>query len=280
MDAKLVRELEIAATKVRMGIIEGVHSAKAGHPGGSLSCADVLTYLYMHRMNVDPQNPKDPNRDRMVMSKGHSAPALYSALALRGFFPFEDLKTLRKVDSYLQGHPVINKVPGVDASTGSLGQGISAACGMALSAKISCDTYKVYAVLGDGELEEGEVWEAAMFASHYKLDNLVAIVDNNNLQIDGKISDVMSPYPIDEKFEAFGWHVINIDGHDFNRIEKAFNEAETVLEKPTVIILRTLKGRGVSFMENSVDWHGKAPNDEEYKVAMDDLKNILAKLEG
>lgn len=280
MDAKLVKELEIAATKVRMGIIEGVHSAKAGHPGGSLSCADVLTYLYMHRMNVDPKNPKDPNRDRMVLSKGHSAPALYSVLALRGFFPVEDLKTLRKIDSYLQGHPDINKIPGIDASTGSLGQGISAACGMALSAKISCDPYRVYTVLGDGEIEEGEVWEAAMFASHYKLDNLVAIVDNNNLQIDGKVSEVMSPYPIDDKFEAFGWHVINIDGHDFNRIEKAFNEAETVLEKPTVIILRTLKGRGVSYMENAVDWHGKAPNDEEYKVAMDDLNNILAKLEG
>ncbi len=280
MDAKLVKELEIAATKVRMGIIEGVHSAKAGHPGGSLSCADVLTYLYMHRMNVDPKNPKDPNRDRMVLSKGHSAPALYSVLALRGFFPAEDLKTLRKIDSYLQGHPDINKIPGIDASTGSLGQGISAACGMALSAKISCDPYRVYTVLGDGEIEEGEVWEAAMFAAHYKLDNLVAIVDNNNLQIDGKVSEVMSPYPIDDKFEAFGWHVINIDGHDFNRIEKAFNEAETVLEKPTVIILRTLKGRGVSFMENAVDWHGKAPNDEEYKVAMDDLNNILAKLEG
>lgn len=280
MDAKLVKELEIAATKVRMGIIEGVHSAKAGHPGGSLSCADVLTYLYMHRMNVDPADPKNPNRDRMVLSKGHSAPALYATLALRGFFPMEDLKTLRKTNSYLQGHPDVKKIPGIDASTGSLGQGISAACGMALSAKISSDSYKVYTLLGDGEIEEGEVWEAAMFAAHYKLDNLVAIVDNNNLQIDGKIADVMSPYPIDEKFEAFGWHVINIDGHDFNRIEKAFNEAETVLEKPTVIILRTLKGRGVSFMENNVDWHGKAPNDEEYKIAMQDLENILAKLEG
>ncbi len=280
MDAKLVKELEIAATKVRMGIIEGVHSAKAGHPGGALSCADVLTYLYTYRMNVDPANPKDPNRDRMVLSKGHSAPALYSVLAMRGFFPEEDLKTLRKIDSYMQGHPDCNKIPGVDASTGSLGQGISVACGMALSAKISCDSYKVYTLLGDGELEEGEVWEAAMFAKHYKLDNLVAIVDNNNLQIDGKISDVMSPYPIDDKFEAFGWHVINIDGHDFNRIDRAIDEAETVLEKPTVIILRTVKGRGVSFMENAVDWHGKAPNDDEYKVAMDDLKNILAKLEG
>ncbi|MGN0679201.1 MAG: transketolase [Oscillospiraceae bacterium] len=280
MDAKLVKELEIAAVKVRMGIIEGVHSAKAGHPGGSLSSADVLTYLYMHRMNVDPKNPKDPNRDRMVLSKGHAAPALYSVLAMRGFFPMEDMKTLRKIDSYLQGHPDSRKIPGVDASTGSLGQGISVACGMALSAKISCDSYKVYALLGDGELEEGEVWEAAMFASHYKLDNLVAIVDNNNMQIDGKIGDVMSPYPIDEKFEAFGWHVINIDGHDFDRMEKAFNEAETVVHKPTVIIIRTVKGRGVSYMENVVDWHGKAPNDDEYKVAMDDLNNALAKLEG
>lgn len=280
MDAKLVKELEIAAVKVRMGIIEGVHSAKAGHPGGSLSCADVLTYLYMHRMNVDPANPKDPSRDRMVLSKGHSAPALYSVLAMRGFFPVEDLKTLRKIDSIMQGHPDSKKIPGVDASTGSLGQGISVACGMALSAKISCDPYRVYAMLGDGELEEGEVWEAAMFASHYKLDNLVAIVDNNNLQIDGKISDVMSPYPIDEKFEAFGWHVINIDGHDFNRIERAFDEAETVVHKPTVIVLRTVKGRGVSFMENNVDWHGKAPNDEEYKIAMNDLNNILTRLEG
>lgn len=280
MDAKLVKELEIAAVKVRMGIIEGIHSAKAGHPGGSLSCADVLTYLYMHRMNVDPANPNDPNRDRMVLSKGHAAPTLYAVLALRGFFPMEDMKTLRKIDSYLQGHPDCRKIPGVDASTGSLGQGISVACGMALSAKISCDSYKVYTLLGDGEIEEGEVWEAAMFASHYKLDNLVAIVDNNNMQIDGKIADVLSPYPIDEKFEAFGWHVINIDGHDFNRMEKAFNEAETVLQKPTVIVIRTVKGRGVSYMENVVDWHGKAPNDEEYKVAMDDLNNALAKLEG
>lgn len=280
MDAKLVKELEIAAVKVRMGIIEGIYSAKAGHPGGSLSCADVLTYLYLHRMNVDPKNPTDPTRDRMVLSKGHAAPALYAVLALRGFFPMDDMKTLRKIDSYLQGHPDCLKVPGVDASTGSLGQGISTACGMALSAKISCDTYKVYTLLGDGEIEEGEVWEAAMFASHYKLDNLIAIVDNNNMQIDGKIGDVMSPYPIDDKFEAFGWHVINIDGHDFNRMEKAFNEAETVVHKPTLIVLRTVKGRGVSYMENVLDWHGKAPNDEEYKVAMDDLNKILAKLEG
>lgn len=279
MDEKLVRQLETDAAKVRLGIIEGIHEAKAGHPGGSLSCADVLTYLYTHRLNVDPANPDDPNRDRLVLSKGHAAPALYAALALRGFFPMDELKTLRKIGSRLQGHPDI-KTPGVDMSTGSLGQGISAACGMALSGKISCDPYKVYALLGDGEIQEGEVWEAAMFAAHYKLDNLVAIVDNNGLQIDGKVCDVMSPYPIDDKFEAFGWHVINIDGHDFGEMEKAFNEAETVTQKPTVIVMRSLKGRGVSYMENEVDWHGKAPNDEEYKIAVEELKKRLAELEG
>ena len=279
MDEKLVRQLEIDAAKVRLGIVEGIHEAKAGHPGGSLSCADLLTYLYTHRMNVDPANPDDPTRDRLVLSKGHGAPALYAALALRGFFPMDEMKTLRKIGSRLQGHPDL-KTPGVDMSTGSLGQGISAACGMALSGKISCDPYKVYALLGDGEIQEGEVWEAAMFASHYKLDNLVAIVDNNGLQIDGKVSEVMSPYPIDEKFEAFGWHVININGHDFNEMEKAFNEAETVMQKPTVIIMRSLKGRGVSYMENEVDWHGKAPNDEEYEIAVAELKKCLAELEG
>ena len=278
MDEKLVRQLEADAAKVRLGIIEGVHAAKAGHPGGSLSCADLLTYLYTHRMNVDPSVPDDPNRDRLVLSKGHAAPALYAVLALRGFFPMDELKTLRKIGSRLQGHPDI-KIPGVDMSTGSLGQGISAACGMALSAKISCDPYKVYAVLGDGEIEEGEVWEATMFAAHYKLDNLVAVVDNNGLQIDGKIADVMSPYPIDEKFKAFGWHVINIDGHDFNSMEKAFNEAETVIGKPTVIIMRTVKGRGVSYMENEVDWHGKAPNDDEYETAVGELKAYIAERE-
>lgn len=280
MDEKLVRELEIAATKVRIGIIEGVHAAKAGHPGGSLSAADLMTYLYTHRMNVDPKNPRDPKRDRLVLSKGHAAPVLYSVLALRGFFPMEEMKTLRKIDSRLQGHPDLNKVPGVDMTTGSLGQGISAACGMALSGKISCEPYKVYAVLGDGEIEEGEVWEAAMFAAHYQLDNLVAVVDNNNLQIDGKISDVMSPYPIDEKFKAFGWHVININAHDFSEMEKAFNEAETVMQKPTVIIMRSTKGKGVSFMEDQVGWHGKAPNDEQYKIAIDELNAHLAELEG
>ena len=278
MDEKLVRQLEADAAKVRLGIIEGVHAAKAGHPGGSLSCADLLTYLYTHRMNVDPSAPDDPNRDRLVLSKGHAAPALYAVLALRGFFPMDELKTLRKIGSRLQGHPDI-KIPGVDMSTGSLGQGISAACGMALSAKISCDPYKVYAVLGDGEIEEGEVWEAAMFAAHYKLDNLVAVVDNNGLQIDGKIADVMSPYPIDEKFKAFGWHVINIDGQDFKSMEKAFNEAETVIGKPTVIIMRTVKGRGVSYMENEVDWHGKAPNDDEYETAVGELKAYIAERE-
>lgn len=279
MDKKFVKELEIAATKVRIGIIEGVHSAKAGHPGGSLSCADLLTYLYLHRLNVDPADPKMENRDRMVLSKGHAAPALYAALALRGFFPMEEMRTLRKIDSRMQGHPDSLKIPGVDASTGSLGQGISAACGMALSGKISCDSYKVYTILGDGELQEGEVWEAAMFAAHYQLDNLVAVVDNNGMQIDGKVSEVMSPYPIDRKFEAFGWHVININGHDFNEMEKAFNEAETVMQKPTVIIMRTVKGKGVSYMEDALEWHGKAPNDEQYEIAMKELTAHLAELE-
>ncbi|MBQ9948321.1 MAG: transketolase [Oscillospiraceae bacterium] len=279
MDEQLKKQLEIAATKVRMGVIEGVYNAKAGHPGGSLSVADTLTYLYMNRMNVNPEDPEMADRDRLVLSKGHTAPALYACLAHRGFFPVEELKTLRKIDSRLQGHPVKGKVPGVDMSTGSLGQGISAACGMALSGKISNDTYKVYAVLGDGEIQEGQVWEAAMFAAHYQLDNLVAVVDNNGLQIDGKIGDVMSPYPIDEKFAAFGWHVICINGHDFDEIEKAFNEAETVLNKPTVIIQRSTKGKGVSFMENQCGWHGKAPNDEEYAKAMEELKAHLASLE-
>lgn len=280
MDDKLIRELEIAATKVRIGIIEGVHSAKAGHPGGALSSADLLTYLYLHRLNVDPNDPHMESRDRMVLSKGHSAPALYAALALRGFFPMEEMKTLRKIGSRLQGHPDSKKIPGVDASTGSLGQGISVACGMALSGKISCDTYKVYALLGDGELEEGEVWEAAMFAAHYKLDNLVAVIDNNDMQIDGRIGDVMSPYPLADKFEAFGWHVITINGHDFNEMEKAFNNAEKVVLKPTMIIMRTTKGKGVSYMENAVEWHGKAPNDDEYEIAMNDLNKRLAELEG
>lgn len=278
MDSAIKKQLEITATKVRMGIIEGVYNAKCGHPGGSLSVCDTLTYLYFSRMNVDPQNPTMPDRDRLVLSKGHTAPALYSVLANRGFFPVEDLKTLRHIDSYLQGHPVLGKVPGVDMSTGSLGQGISAACGMALSGKLDNETYNVYAVLGDGEIEEGQVWEAAMFAAHYQLDNLVAIVDNNGLQIDGKISEVMSPYPIDEKFRAFGWHVIVIDGHDFTEIEKAFNEASTVANQPVAIIQKTTKGKGVSYMENQVSWHGTAPNEEQYNTAMSELQAKLDEL--
>ena len=278
MDATLKKQLEIAATKVRMGIIEGVYNAKSGHPGGSLSVADTLTYLYNAVMNVDPANPEMADRDRLVLSKGHTAPALYSVLANRGFFPVEELKTLRHIDSRLQGHPVRNKIPGVDMSTGSLGQGISAACGMALSGKLSNETYKVYAILGDGEIEEGQVWEAAMFAAHYGLDNLVAVVDNNNLQIDGKISEVMSPYPIDEKFAAFGWHVITINGHDFDAIEKAFQEAERVANQPTVIIQKTVKGKGVSFMEDQVSWHGTAPNEEQYNKAMAELQAKLDEL--
>lgn len=279
MDATLKKQLEITATKVRMGIIEGVFNAKAGHPGGSLSVADTLTYLYMARMNVNPEDPMMADRDRLVLSKGHTAPALYSVLAHRGFFPVEELKTLRKIGSRLQGHPVLGKIPGVDMSTGSLGQGVSAACGMALSGKITNDTYKVYAILGDGEIEEGQVWEAAMFAAHYQLDNLVFVVDNNNLQIDGPITQVMNPYPIDEKFAAFGWHVITIDGHDFDAIEKAFNEAETVANQPTVIIQKTVKGKGVSYMENNVAWHGTAPNEEQYNIAMSELKAHLEELE-
>ena len=278
MDSVHKKQLEITATKVRIGIIEGVYNAKCGHPGGSLSVCDTLTYLYFNRMNVDPSNPTMTDRDRLVLSKGHTAPALYSVLANRGFFPIEDLKTLRHIDSYLQGHPVLGKVPGVDMSTGSLGQGISAACGMALSGKLDNETYRVYAVLGDGEIEEGQVWEAAMFAAHYQLDNLVAIIDNNNLQIDGEISKVMSPYPIDEKFRAFGWHVIVIDGHDFNEIEKAFNEASTVANQPVAIIQKTTKGKGVSYMENQVSWHGSAPNEEQYNTAMSELQAKLDEL--
>lgn len=278
MEKEQKRQLEITAAKARIGVIEGVYNAKCGHPGGSLSIVDLLTYLYFNRMYVDPQNPDLPDRDRLVLSKGHAAPALYSVLSLRGYFPAEDLKTLRHIDSYLQGHPVLGKVPGVDMSTGSLGQGFSAACGMALSAKVDNETYKVYTVLGDGEIEEGEVWEAAMFAAHYQLDNLIAIVDNNGLQIDGEIKDVMSPYPIDEKFRAFGWHVISINAHDFAEMEKAFNEAETVVNQPVAIIQRSVKGKGVSFMENVCSWHGVAPNEEQYNTAMAELKANLDKL--
>ncbi len=280
MDELLKKQLEITACKVRMGIIEGVYNAKSGHPGGSLSIADTLTYLYFAKMNVYPDNPKEKDRDRFVLSKGHTAPALYSVLAHRGFFPVEELKTLRHIGARLQGHPDMKHIPGVDMSTGSLGQGISAACGMALSAKLTNDTYHVYAILGDGEIEEGQVWEAAMFAAHNKLDNLTAIVDNNGLQIDGKISDVCSPYPIDEKFKAFGWHVVTMDAHDFDSIEKAFREAETVVNQPCVIIQTSTKGKGVSFMENQVSWHGAAPNAEQYEQAMSELKAHLAELEG
>ena len=280
MDELLKKQLKTTACKVRMGIIEGVFNAKSGHPGGSLSIADVLTYLYFAKMNVYPDNPKFKERDRLVLSKGHTAPGLYSVLANRGYFDVEELKTLRHIGARLQGHPDMKYIPGVDMSTGSLGQGISAACGMALSAKLTNDTYKVYTILGDGEIEEGQVWEAAMFAAHYKLDNLVAIVDNNGLQIDGKISDVCSPYPITDKFAAFGWHVITMDAHDFDSIEAAFNEAETISGQPVAIIQTSVKGKGVSFMENQCSWHGTAPNAEQYAAAMEELKAQLAELEG
>ena len=280
MDELLKKQLMKTACKVRMGIIEGVYNAKSGHPGGSLSIADVMTYLYFAKMNIYPDNPKCPDRDRFVLSKGHTAPALYSTLANRGYFPLEELKGLRHIGSMLQGHPDMKHIPGVDMSSGSLGQGISAACGMALSAKLTGDTYKVYAILGDGEIEEGQVWEAAMFAAHNKLDNLVAIVDNNGLQIDGKISDVCSPYPITDKFEAFGWHVITMDAHDFDSIEATFNEAESVVNQPVAIVMTSVKGKGVSFMENQVSWHGTAPNQEQYEKAMSELKASLEELEG
>ena len=268
-----VIELQKKAVEVRKGIITAVHSAKSGHPGGSLSAADIFTYLYFEEMNIDPKNPKDPGRDRFVLSKGHTAPGLYSALALRGYFPVEDLKTLRHVGSYLQGHQDMKHIPGVDMSSGSLGQGVSAAVGMALSAKLSNDSYRVYTLLGDGEIEEGQVWEAAMFAGARKLDNLCVIVDNNGLQIDGPIDEVNSPYPIDKKFEAFNFHVIpDVDAHDFNALKAAFDEARAFKGMPTAIIARSIKGKGVSYMENQVGWHGKAPNDEQYKTAMDELE--------
>ena len=275
-----IKQLQATACKVRMGVIEGTHGAKAGHPGGSLSAADMFTYLYFKELNVDPADPKNDNRDRFVLSKGHTAPGLYSTLANRGFFPVEDLPTLRHIDSYLQGHPNMNTVPGVDMSTGSLGQGISVAAGMALGAKHQGKTYRVYTLLGDGEIQEGQVWEACMLAAHYKLDNFVAIVDNNGLQIDGPVDKVMSPYPIDEKLKAFGFHVEVIDGHDFNQIEAALNTAKTVKGQPTAIVMKTTKGKGVSFMEGQASWHGKAPNDEEYAIAMNELKAALAELEG
>lgn len=265
-------ELMKTANEVRKGIVTAVHSAKSGHPGGSLSAADIYTYLYFEEMNIDPKDPKKADRDRFVLSKGHTAPGYYSTLAHRGFFPVEDLTTLRKVGSYLQGHPDMKHIPGVDMSSGSLGQGISAAVGMAISAKLSNDDYRVYTLLGDGELQEGQVWEASMLAGHRKLDNLVVIVDNNNLQIDGKITDVNSPYPIDKKFEAFNFHVINIDGNDFDQIEAAFKEARKTKGMPTAIIAKTIKGKGVSFMEDQAGWHGKAPNDEQYAQAMEELE--------
>ena len=264
-------ELQKTAVEVRKGIVEGVHAAKAGHPGGSLSAADIFTYLYFEEMNIDPKNPKDPDRDRFVLSKGHTAPGLYSALAHRGYFPVEDLLTLRHTGSYLQGHPDMKHIPGVDMSSGSLGQGVSVAVGMAAAGKFDNKDYRVYALTGDGEIEEGQIWEAAMWAGHRKLDNLVVIVDNNNLQIDGPITEVCSPYPIDKKFEAFNFHVININGNDFDELRAAFKEARQTKGQPTAIIAKTLKGRGVSYMENSVDWHGKAPNDEQYEQAMEEL---------
>ena len=265
-------ELMKTANEIRKGIVTALHSAKAGHPGGSLSATEIFTYLYFEEMNVDPKDPKKADRDRFVLSKGHTAPGLYSTLAQKGFFPKEDLVTLRHTGSYLQGHPDMKHIPGVDMSSGSLGQGISAAVGMAIAGKLDNAVYRVYTLLGDGEIQEGQVWEASMLAAHRKLDNLVVIVDNNNLQIDGAITEVNSPYPIDKKFEAFNFHVINIDGNDFDQIDAAFKEAKTVKGQPTAIIAKTVKGKGVSFMENQVGWHGKAPNDEEYKIAMEELE--------
>lgn len=277
-DAKR-RELQILACKIRMGIIEGVYNAKSGHPGGSLSIAELLAYLYGCELRVDPKDPKNPGRDRFILSKGHAAPALYAALALKGYFPLDEIKYLRKPGKMLQGHPDMKGTPGVDMSTGSLGQGISAACGMALSAKLSNESYRVYTILGDGELEEGQVWEAAMFAGFKKLDNLCAVVDHNGLQIDGAIEQVMSPQPIDKKFTAFNWHVIKINGNSLDEIEKAFAEAKKPHGKPTAIIAQTVKGKGVSYMENQVGWHGTAPNAEQYAKAVEELNRELAVLE-
>lgn len=279
MDAVTKKQLQIKACTVRMGVIEGVFNAKSGHPGGSLSVADILTYLYFDHMNVDPKNPKDEDRDRFVLSKGHTAPALYAVLANKGFFPVSELKNLRKPGAMLQGHPSMNRTPGVDMSTGSLGQGISTAVGMALAGKLDKKDYRVYTVLGDGEIEEGQVWEAAMFASAKGLDNLCAVVDNNNLQIDGSIAEVNSPYPIPEKFRAFGWNVIEIYGHSFDEIDAAFKAAAEFKGKPTAIIAKTVKGKGVSFMEDQCSWHGTAPNAEQYEQAMNELKAQLAELE-
>ena len=275
-----MKQLQIMATKVRIGVIEGVYAAQAGHPGGSLSAADIFTYLYFQEMKIDPQNPKDPDRDRLVLSKGHTAPGYYAALANRGYFPVEELKTLRQIGSRLQGHPDMKGIPGVDMSSGSLGQGISCAVGMAEAGKLMGKDYRVYTLLGDGEIEEGQVWEAAMFAGNHALDNLVVIVDNNNLQIDGTIEEVNSPYPIDKKFEAFKFHVINCDAHDFNSLKAAFDEARATKGMPTCIVAKSVKGKGVSYMENNVAWHGTAPKTDKYEIAMDELTKHLAELEG
>ena len=280
MTANEKKTLMVNACKVRIGIIESTHAAKAGHPGGSLSSADLFAYLYFKELNVDPKDPKKWDRDRFVLSKGHCAPGLYSALALRGFFPWEDLKTLRHIGSYLQGHPDMKSIPGVDMSTGSLGQGVSAACGMALAAKKQGNPCRVYTLLGDGEIQEGQVWEAMMFAHHYKLDDLCAVIDNNGLQIDGPVDQVMSPYPIPDKLRAFGWNVVEIDGHDFDQIEAAFNKARETKGVPTAIVMKTTKGKGVSYMEDQVGWHGKAPNDEQAETALKELHGELARLEG
>ena len=279
MDNSRIKELTIVAAKARKSALTGVYNAASGHPGGSLSIADVLTYLYFEQMNVDPKNPKNPDRDRFVLSKGHCAPALYGVLAERGFFSPDEIASLRKYGSFLQGHPDMKGVPGVDMSTGSLGQGVSAANGMALSAKLSGKDYRVYTATGDGELEEGQVWEAAMFAAHYKLDNLTLFVDNNGLQIDGDITKVMNPMPIKEKYDAFGWHTIEIDGHDYNQIENAVNEAKNTKGKPTAIICKTIKGKGVSFMEGEASWHGSAPNEEQYNQAIKELDDFIKGLE-
>ena len=279
MDSSEKKQLSLTANRVRQHIIEGTFNAKSGHPGGSLSAADVITYLYFKEMKVDPSNPKWEDRDRFVLSKGHAAPALYGALAVKGFFPEDEIKNLRKPTSFLQGHPDMRKVPGVDMSTGSLGQGGSCAVGMALNGKITGKDYRVYSVLGDGEIQEGQVWEAAMFASHKKLDNLTIFIDNNNLQIDGTMEEVNSPYPIPEKFAAFGWNTVEIDGHDFDQIEDAIAQAKSVKDKPTAVIMHTVKGKGVSFMENQVGWHGVAPNAEQYENAMNELKTAYSALE-
>lgn len=280
MQKERIKELKIFAAKARLLILEAVYSAKSGHPGGSLSIADVLSYLYNEEMNINENDPKWEERDRFVLSKGHASPAIYSTLALKGYFPTEDMKTFRNINSYLQGHPDMKGVPGIDMSTGSLGQGISAACGMALSAKLSDKDYRVYAILGDGELEEGQVWEASMFAAHYKLDNLCILIDLNGLQIDGEIKKVMSPYPVDEKFKAFGFNVIVINGHNFDEIENAYKTARLEKGRPTAIIANCIKGKGVSFMENNANWHGNAPNTEQYEIATAELNATLADLEG